>query len=442
MEPLTLGIVILTGMLVVVLAGMPVAYALLGAGALGYAILSGPTQALTQIGMALWDNGTNFLMIAVPLFILMGQLIYHAGLANDIFTLAQRATRRVPAGLGLSTLTASAAFAAVTGSSVAAVATMGNIAVPEMVRRGYSQRLATALVASAATLAILIPPSVPLVIYGVWSETSIGALFIAGIIPGLMLAALFGVATLLQRRDYPSVAEALAVGEADAGDAGANPGASTAALLTGTFAIAAIFVLVIGGIYAGLFTPTEGSGVGVAGVFVIALSVRRLSLAALAAALRETVRITAAIFIILVGGVVLSRFLVQTKLTGAVVGLVAGLDLPPELVLLALAVMYLVLGAIMDTFGMLILTLPLVLPITIALGYDPIWTGIYLTVLMEIAMITPPIGLNVFVLERATGIPAQRIFSGIWPFVAVSLVMVVLLIFFPGIATWLPTTMR
>lgn len=438
MEPLTLGIVILAGMLVMVLAGLPVAYALLGAGALGYAILSGPSQALAQIGMAMWDNGTNFLMIAVPLFILMGQLIFHAGLASDIFTLAQRATRRVPAGLGISTLTASAAFAAVTGSSVAAVATMGNIAVPEMIRRGYSQRLATALVASAATLAILIPPSVPLVIYGVWSETSIGALFIAGIVPGLLMAVLFAVATLLQRRDYPSVAEALAVPPGEAPGAGE----ATGKLLVGTLAIGAIFVLVIGGIYAGLFTPTEGSGVGVAGVVVIAALAGRLRLTALAAALRETVRITAAIFIILVGGVVLSRFLVQTQLTAAVVGLVAGLDVPPQVVLLALALLYLVLGAIMDTFGMLILTLPLVLPITIALGYDPIWTGIYLTVLMEIAMITPPIGLNVFVLERATGIPAGRIFSGIWPFVAVSLVMVVLLVFFPAIATWLPATMR
>lgn len=436
MEPLTLGILVLAGMLVLVFAGVPVAHALLGAGALGYAILSGPSQALTQIGMALWDNGTNFLLIAVPLFILMGQIIFHAGLAGDIFTLAQRATRRMPGGLGVSTVIASAGFGTVTGSSVAAVATMGNIAVPEMIKRGYSERLATALVASAATLAILIPPSVPLVIYGVWSETSIGALFIAGIVPGVILSLFFAVAVLVQRGHYPPVS---AIDDEVGGEEA--PG-SVGGLAVGTLSIAGIFVVVIGGIYAGLFTPTEASGVGVAGVLAIALLARRLSLAALAAALRETVRTSAAIFLILTGGIVLSRFLVQTRLTDAVVGLVSGLDQSPQVILLALALMYLLLGAIMDTFGMLILTLPLVLPITVALGYDPVWTGIYLTVLMEIAMITPPIGLNVFVLERATGVPAQRIFAGIWPFVIAALLLVVLLIFFPAIATWLPATMR
>ncbi len=434
MDPLTLGIVVLVGMLVLVMIGVPVAYALLGAGTLGYTLLAGPSRAMTQIGLAIWDNGTNFLLIAVPLFILMGQLIYHAGLAGDIFTLAQRGLRGVRGGLGISTVIASAAFGTVTGSSVAAVATMGNIAVPEMIKRGYSEKLATALVASSATLAILIPPSVPLVIYGVWSETSIGALFIAGIIPGILLALLFAATVVLQRRQYPST-DAIVPNEPD--------GRQTAGTLAvGTLAIAGVFLLVIGGIYGGLFTPTEASGVGVAGVLAVALAARRLSLAAIGRALRETVRTTAAIFLILTGGIILSRFLVQTRLTDAVVGLVSGLDVPPQVILLALALVYLLLGAVMDTFGMLILTLPLVLPVTVALGYDPIWTGIYLTVLMEIAMITPPIGLNVFVLERATGVPAQRIFAGVWPFVVAALALVVLLIFFPALATWLPQTMR
>lgn len=431
MEPLTLGILVLAGMLVVVLAGVPVGHTLLGAGAIGYAVLSGPSQALTQIGLALWDNGTNFLLIAVPLFVLMGQIIFHAGLADDIFSLAQRATRRLPGGLGISTVMASAGFGAVTGSSVAAVATMGSIAVPEMVKRGYSERLATASVASAATLAILIPPSVPLVIYGVWSETSIGALFIAGIIPGIVLALLFSVVVVMQRRQYPATGDQTAV----------DP-RPLSALAPGALAIAVVFIVVIGGIYAGIFTPTEASGAGVVTVAVLAALWGRLSLTILGKALKETVRTTAAIFLILTGGIVLSRFLVQTRLTDAVVGLVSGLDVPPEVILLSLALVYLLLGAIMDTFGMLILTLPLVLPVTIALGYDPIWTGIYLTVLMEIAMITPPIGLNVFVLERATGVPAQRIFAGVWPFVLASLVLVVALVFFPQIATWLPATMR
>lgn len=432
MTPLALGTAILIGMLIAVIVGLPVGIALLGAGVLGYSILSGPTQALTQIGLVLWDNGTNFVLVAVPLFILMGQIIFHAGLADHIFTLAQRLTARLPGGLGISTVMASAAFGAVTGSSVAAVATMGNIAVPEMIKRGYTKSLATGSVASAATLAILIPPSIPLVIYGVWSETSIGALFIAGIIPGLILAVLFAIAVVVQRKHYPYHTK----GE-DLPSEGMR-----ADELKGALAVAAIFIIVIGGIYAGIFTPTEASGVGVIGVALVAAAMGRFSIAAMRRALHETIRTSAAVFIILAGGVVFSRFLVQTRLTEALVGIVSGLDVPPQLMMVALAGLYLFLGAIMDTFGMLILTLPLVLPITVSLGYDPIWTGVYLTVLMEIAMITPPVGLNVFILERVSGVPAQTIFSGVWPFVVAALGLVLLLIWVPELALWLPATMR
>lgn len=426
MEPLTLGAMVLAAMLLAIALGLPVGFALLAAGAGGYAVLAGPDRALTQIGLVVWDIGTNFILVAVPLFILMGQIIFHAGLADRLFTLAQRATGRLPGGLGLATVLASAGFGAVTGSSVAAVATMGNIAVPEMTKRGYDEALATATVASAATLAILIPPSVPLVIYGVWSETSIGALFVAGIVPGLLLAGLFALALLAQRRRYPPRARRgarIPVGRAEIG---------------GGLSIAAVFAIVIGGIYTGVFTPTEASGVGAVGVVAVAALAGRFSLAALKAALAETVRMTATIFMILIGGVVFSRFLVQTRLTEAVVSAVTGLDVPPALLLMALALLYLVLGAVMDTFGMLILTLPLVLPVTAALGYHPVWTGIYLTILMEIAMVTPPIGLNVFVLERATGVPSGRIFAGVWPFVAAALALVGLLILVPGLALWLP----
>ncbi len=434
MEPLALGSVVLAGMLAAVIAGMPVGLTLLGAGTLGYALLSGPSQALTQIGLVLWDNGTNFVLVAVPLFILMGQLIYRCGLADRLFTLAQRLVGALPGGLGVSTVLASAAFGAVTGSSVAAVATMGNIAVPEMIKRGYAEKLASGTVASAATLAILIPPSIPLVIYGVWSETSIGALFIAGIVPGVVLALLFAFVVMAQRRSYPPRAGALVRPAADV----AGPIRDA---LGGAVAVAVVFVIVIGGIYAGIFTPTEASGAGVLGVLAVAAAQGRLQRATLGPALSETVRTSASIFVVLAGGVVFSRFLVQTRLTEQVVGWVGALDVPPQAVMLALVLLYLVLGAIMDTFGMLILTLPLVLPITKGLGYDPVWTGIFLTVLMEIAMITPPIGLNVFVLERATGVPSQRIFAGVWPFVAAALALVALLVWMPQLALWLPRTM-
>ncbi len=433
MDALTLGAVVMTGMLVLVIAGLPVGLTLMGAGALGYTLLSGPSQALTQIGLVLWDNGTNFVMVAVPLFILMGQLIFRTGLADHLFTLAQRLVGGLPGGLGVSTVVASSAFGAVTGSSVAAVATMGNIAVPEMIKRGYSEPLATGTVASAATLAILIPPSIPLVIYGVWSETSIGALFIAVIVPGLLLAVFFALAVMLQPRHYPARSRRGADGRSKVG---------LRDELHGALAVALLFLVVIGGIYVGVFTSTEASGVGVIGVVLIALGTGRFKWSALQLALQETVRTSASIFMVLAGGVVFSRFLVQTRLTEHMVGWVSSLAVSPMWVMLALVLLYLVLGAIMDTFGMLILTLPLVLPITKGLGYDPVWTGIFLTVLMEIAMITPPIGLNVFVLERSCSIPSQRIFAGVLPFVIAALLLVVLLIAFPQIALWLPRTMQ
>jgi C4-dicarboxylate transporter, DctM subunit len=271
------------------------------------------------------------------------------------------------------------------------------------------------------------------VIYGVWSETSIGALFIAGIMPGLILAVLFAIAVVVQRKHYPYRVN----GSEDllSGGMGADE-------LKGALAVAAIFIIVIGGIYAGIFTPTEASGVGVIGVALVAAAMGRFSIAAMRRALHETIRTSAAVFIILAGGVVFSRFLVQTRLTETLVSMVSGLDVPPQLMMVALAGLYLLLGAIMDTFGMLILTLPLVLPITVSLGYDPIWTGVYLTVLMEIAMITPPVGLNVFILERVSGVPAQTIFRGVWPFVVAALGLVLLLIWIPELALRLPATMR
>lgn len=433
MDALTLGAVVMAGMLALVIAGLPVGLTLMGAGALGYTLLSGPSQALTQIGLVVWDNGTNFVMVAVPLFILMGQLIFRTGLADHLFTLAQRLVGGLPGGLGVSTVLASSAFGAVTGSSVAAVATMGNIAVPEMIKRGYGEPLATGTVASAATLAILIPPSIPLVIYGVWSETSIGALFIAGIVPGLLLAVFFALAVMLQPRQYPA-RNRQAVGKRSMQGLRDE--------LRGALAVALLFVVVIGGIYVGVFTSTEASGVGVVGVVLIALGTRRFRWPALRLALQETVRTSASIFMVLAGGVVFSRFLVQTRLTDHMVGWVSNLTVSPLWVMLALVLLYLALGAIMDTFGMLILTLPLVLPITKGMGYDPVWTGIFLTVLMEIAMITPPIGLNVFVLERSCGISSQRIFAGVLPFVIAALLLVLLLIVFPQIALWLPRTMQ
>jgi tripartite ATP-independent transporter DctM subunit len=326
----------------------------------------------------------------------------------------------------------SAGFGAVTGSSVAAVATMGIMVMPEMKRYRYDLRLATGSLASAGTLAIMIPPSIPMVIYGVWTETSIGKLFIAGVVPGVILALGFCGMIVVRCILNPAL-----------GPAGPRfTWADRFTSLTKMLPTAVIFLIVLGGIYGGVFTPTEASAIGVVGVLGVAAALRRVTRQRLMKAFWQSGEIGAMIYAILVGGVMFSRLLVQTDVTPTLVNFIAGLDVHPNIVILLFSIMFLFLGAVLDTFGMLILTLPLVFPICLSLGFDPVWFGIYMTVMMEIAMLTPPIGLNVFVMQRvAPDVPLSEIFSGVMPFIIVCLLLVVLLTAVPQLATWLPSTM-
>jgi len=309
---------------------------------------------------------------------------------------------------------------------------MGIMVMPEMKKYKYNLRLATGSLASAGTLAIMIPPSIPMVIYGVWTETSIGKLFIAGVIPGIVLAAGFCgmivVRCMMDRKLGPagplySWAERLAA-------------------LTKLMPTTIIFIIVLGGIYGGVFTPTEASAIGALGVLTVALVMRRLTVKRLTESLWQTGEISAMIYAILIGGVMFSRLLVQTDVTPALVNYIAALQVSPHTVIFLFSIMFLLLGAVLDTFGMLILTLPLVFPICRNLGFDPVWFGIYMTVMMEIAMLTPPIGLNVFVMQRvAPEVPLSEIFRGVLPFVIICLALVVLIVAFPQLALWLPSTM-
>jgi tripartite ATP-independent transporter DctM subunit len=432
MDAFSLGVLAVLLMMGLTFLGVPIALALLALGALGNAYLVGIPQTAMQIHMITWETGTNFLLIAVPLFVLMGQLVFQTRIAADLYDFVHKWVGRLPGGLAVTGVITSAGFGAVTGSSVAAIATMGIMVMPEMKKYKYDMRLATGSMASAGTLAIMIPPSIPMVIYGVWTETSIGKLFIAGVIPGILLtigfALMIVVRCLLDRRLGP-----------------AGPAFTWRERMTSLKRIlptAVIFAIVLGGIYGGIFTPTEASAVGVIGVTGVALVMRRLSWAGLKTSLWQTGEISAMIYAILVGGVMFSRLLAQTDVTPALVNTVAALNASPAVVIFLFSIMFLVLGAVIDTFGMLILTLPLVFPMSRNLGIDPIWFGIYMTVMMEIAMLTPPIGLNVFVLHRVVpDVPMAEIFKGIGPFVAVCLLLVLLLTLFPAIATWLPSTM-
>lgn len=432
MDPFVLGILSIILMIALTFLGVPIALALLAIGAVGNIYLMGLPQTSMQIHMITWETGTNFLLIAVPLFVFMGQLVYHTEIASDLYDFVHKWFGRLPGGLAVTGVFTSACFGAVTGSSVAAIATMGIMVMPQMKKYNYNLRLATGSLASAGTLAIMIPPSIPMVIYGVWTETSIGKLFIAGVVPGILLAAGFCVMIVLR-----------CLINQDLGPAGPRFSWSERfTSLTKLLPTTIIFLIVLGGIYGGIFTPTEASAIGAVGVLAVALIMKRLTWKRLKDSFWQTGEISAMIYAILIGGVMFSRLLVQTDVTPALVNYIAALQVSPYAIIFLFSVMFLLLGAVLDTFGMLILTLPLVFPICLSLGFDPVWFGIYMTIMMEIAMLTPPIGLNVFVMQRvAPEVPLSEIFLGVLPFVAICLIVVVIITALPQLALWLPSTM-
>ncbi len=419
------GIVLLLALLVI---GVPIAFAMAFAGILGLWIVEGPGPTLAYAALIPWEHGRDFIFVSVPLFVLMGQLFFHAGLASDLYEGLRKWVGRVPGGMAIASVLACGGFGAVTGSSIATVATMGTIVMPEMRRYRYDTRLATGALAASGTLGILIPPSLIFIFYGVMTETSIGALFIAGIVPGVITALMFSSIIFIRCVLNPAL-----------GPQGPKVSWRERAASLGRLGpVAGLFILIIGGIYAGIFTPTEAAGVGCAGVLATALVQRKLSSNAIAAALLNTALISAMIFAIIVGGYVLARFLAVTGLTEALVGLIIAAELGRIGFLLLLVLLYFVLGAMLDVFGMLVLTVPFLLPVIVELGIDPIWFGVFVVIMAELALITPPIGANVFIMRRvAPEVPMEEIFRGVFPFVLGELVVLALLILFPELALWL-----
>ncbi|MEE8134821.1 MAG: TRAP transporter large permease [Gemmatimonadales bacterium] len=423
------GVVLLLALLTV---GVPIAFAMAATGIIGLWILEGPSPTMAHAALVPWEHGRNFVLVTIPLFVLMGQLVFHTGLARDLYEGVRKWIGRVPGGMAVTSVLACGAFGAVTGSSIATVATMGAIIMPEMRRYGYDNRLATGALAASGTLGILIPPSVIFIFYGVMTETSIGALFIAGIVPGILTALMFSVIIIVRCVRNPSLGPK-------------GPTATWRERFTSLRRLTPmllLFGLAIGGIYAGIFTPTEAAGVGCTGVLATAFVQGKLSFKAIAAALQSTALISAMIFAIIIGGYLVARFLAVTGLTEDLVRVVAGMELGRVLFLLLLIALYLVLGAMLDVFGMLVLTIPFVLPLVTALGIDLVWFGVFVVIMAELALITPPVGANVFVMRRvAPDVPMGDIFRGVFPFVLGELVVLALLIAFPEMALWLPGKM-
>lgn len=430
---MTIALIGFAGLLVLCFLGFPLGFSTLLAGLAGFAYMRGWDwhAALTMMAQQIVDTGANYGLSVIPLFLLMGVFIHRANISEDLFEASNALVGRYRGGLAQSTVLACAGFAAVSGSSLATAATMTKVAMPHMRRYGYDDALSSGVIAAGGTLGIMIPPSVPLVIYGLVAEQDIGKLFIAGICPGILLVMLYMAAVLAvvwRRPDY--------------GPAGAAvPRVERLRAYLNVWPVVLLFVLVLGGIYFGVFTATEASGIGATGAAAFAWWRRRLrSFEQLYESLLEACRTTAALFIVIFGAQVFSNFIDLSGLPNALVDMVEAMRLSAMGTVFAICVICILLGMIFEAIGILLIIVPVFLPILIFQDVNLIWFGIIMVLVVELGLVTPPIGMNVFTVHAMMpDIRLARIFSGVMPFVAVDLVALGLLFAFPAIATWLVT---
>lgn len=430
MDALTIGFIAIAGFLVLALMGLPLAFCFLFVGLIGLVTIRGLLPAMSLLGETPYSAIASYLLAAVPLFVLMGQFAFYSGISRDLFTAAHKWMSRTPGGIAQATMLACTAFAACTGSSVASAATMSAVAYPEMQRYKYSSRLATGTIAAGGALGILIPPSTIFIILGIITETSIGVLFIAGFLPGLMLAALFLLLIFTMSKLNPRLAPP---GES-------FPWKERFTALTGVWGMLVLFVIVLGGLYFGVFAPSEAGTIGAFGAFILAI-VKRTQRSVLLTALKETAQTTAYILFILIGAHVFNSFLALGGVSSALGGWILGLDLPPMVTIIVILIIYIPLGMFIDPLGAILLTVPVFFPLVIQLGFDPVWFLVLVCVMTELGLITPPVAINVYVVQGVTKVPMEEVFRGIVPFALVFLIGIALLVAFPQIILFLPGTM-
>jgi tripartite ATP-independent transporter DctM subunit len=430
-NPITVGILCFAGLFVMLFFSVPIGYAMAIAGLAGMAAIIGLWPALSLFGTTVYENMATYSLSIVPLFVLMGSVASRSGLSQELYAAFNSWVGAFRGGLALATIGACGAFAAICGSSVATAATMSQVALPEMRKYNYGESLATGAVAAGGIIGILIPPSVVLVLYGVLTETSIGDLFIAGFIPGILTILGFMLVITIVTSFLP-----------DIGPAGEKSSTKEKlAALGKTWAILLLFLIVIGGIYFGVFTPTEAAGIGAVGAFVISALRRRLTFASATDALMETVQTTAMIFTILIGALTLNNLMVFSGIAGALSDFVSTLAMPAWGVMAIILLIYLIMGCFLDALAMILLTVPIFFPIVTSLGYDPVWFGVIVVMVVELGLITPPIGMNVFVIKGvAPDVKLSAIYRGVLPFVLMQILLIVAVFVFPTIATWLPQT--
>ena len=432
MTPTMVGVSAIAGLFLLIFLRVPIGIALAIAGVSGYYVLSGLDPTLALLGSIPFEIAYNYDLSIIALFVLMGNYAMVSGMSRDLYDLARSLVGHWPGGLASATVVGCAGFAAVSGSSLASAVTMGRVALPEMERYRYSPRLATGCVAAGGTLGILIPPSTGFIIYALLTEESIGQLFLAGILPGILLTVLFMVTIAIMTRINPEI-----------GPAAVRQGWSERAQsLTRSVWLLGIVVIVLGGIYIGVFTPVEAAAIGAFLTFVLAMARGKLTMETMRFCALETIKTFAMVYLIVIGAFLFSPFLAITEIPKNLAIFVDGLHLAPVLVLLLIVLGYIVLGTFLEGIAIMVLSIPIVFPMILSLGYDPIWFGVLLVVVLEMSLISPPLGLNVFVVKGiAEDVPMSEIFRGIIPFWAAMLVCAAFLIIFPQIALIIPQTM-
>ncbi|TXL71976.1 TRAP transporter permease [Vineibacter terrae] len=432
MSPDGVAVIGFVALFALMLLRVPVGIAMGFVGLVGFGYLAGPGPAMNLLAQSPIRTATSGEFAVIPMFLLMGALASTSGMSRELFRAANSFLGHFKGGLGIATIAACGGFAAICGSSVATAATFSSVAYPEMRRYGYPQSFATGVVAAGGTLGIMIPPSTVLAVYGLITEQDIGKLFVAGIIPGLVAVTMYIITINI-------------IGAARPAFLPAGPRSSwseRAAALRDIWAVTLLFLFIIGGLYGGLFTATEAAGAGAGGAFIIALLRGRLTRAGFWQSCVETVRTTAAVFTILIGALLFGYFLTITQTPQKVTSFLTGLGLGRYGVLILIMVMYLVLGCIMDAMAMIILTIPIIFPVIKALGFDPIWFGVIIVMTVELGLIHPPVGMNVFVIKSVVkDVKISTIFYGVLPFVITDILRLAILIALPVLATFLPSHM-
>lgn len=433
MTPLQTGLIGCFLLLFLLALSMPVGFAMMAAGGIGFALMVTPSAALSMMTADLVETFSTYSLSVIPLFVLMGQIAFHAGISRRLFDAAYHWLGALPGGLAMSTVGACAGFGAICGSGPATAATMASVALPEMRRYRYSMELAGGVVAAGGSLGMLIPPSVVFIVYAIMTEQSIGRLFVAGILPGLLIAVLFCAVIYVQCLRNPLYGPA----------APKTPWKQKWKALMGVSEPLLLFFIVIGGLFAGAFTPTEAAAIGAGGAWIIALCRRQLSWSDWIKALRETVRTSCMVLTIVAGAVIFGRFLAISLIPTTLAEGLSNLPLPAWGIMTMIILFYLVFGCFIDALGLIMLTIPVFYPVVTALGYNPLWFGVIIVVVTQMGVISPPVGVCVYVVSgMERDIPLQTVFKGALPFLAVLVLAAALLLAFPAISLFLPSLMH